>query len=439
MTWKRLSAMVFLIVVFVTTSPAVDAAKIYIDIDSPAFRQFPLAVTDFALPAETGPRAFDLNRLVPDQIRAYLALTGLFNILDQKSYLDAGPSQNPEQVRFADWTAVGADYLLAGSMQFEATDILSTIRLYDVVSGRTILSKAYRASATDIRRAARLIADDVVHALTGEKGDFDTRIAFVTKKEGLSDIYATGYDGADLNRLTNHHSLVATPRWSPDGRFLAFTSYKSGRPAVYLKELKTGAERKVASHEGLNLCGGFSPDSRKLLLTLSRDSNEEIYSLDIETLKLTRLTYNYAIDVSPAWSPCGRKIAFVSNRSGTPQIFVMDADGNNVRRLTYEGNYNTSPAWSPTVEKIAFEGLIDRRFQIFTVDENGDNLTQLTFEEANSESPSWSPSGRHIAFSSRKGPKSRISVVNTNGMNFRILREGHSSLTMPAWSPRPLP
>ena len=438
MTCKRLMVSVYLIMLFIAFAPSAQAEKIYIDIDSPAFRQFPLAVADFAMPDGAAGRTPKMSSLVPDLVRSYLALTGLFNILDKTSYLDAGPSQNPEKISFPDWVAVGADYLLAGAMQFEGTEMLLEVRLYDVVTGRTILHKTYRTAAADTRAASRLIAGDIVVALIGEEGDFDTRIAFVAKRADKSDIYSTGYDGEDLNRLTRHATLVATPRWSPDGRYLAFTSYKNGRPAVFIKDLKTNVERQVAFHEGLNLCGGFSPDSRKLLLTLSRDTNEEIYALDIDSLKLARLTYNYAIDVSPTWSPCGRKIAFVSNRSGTPQIFVMDADGNNVRRLTYEGNYNTSPAWSPRGGKLAFEGLIDRRFQIFTVNEDGEELTQLTADDANSESPAWSPSGRQIAFSSRKGSKYRLCVVNANGANLRVLREEHYPLTMPAWSPRKL-
>ncbi|MBP7340735.1 MAG: Tol-Pal system beta propeller repeat protein TolB [Smithellaceae bacterium] len=411
-------------------------AKVYIDIDAPGFQQFPIAVCDFQNNKTGTPPSDDEGVVLADHIRRLLDLSGIFNILDKKSFLDGVESQTPEVIRFSDWSVIGADFLLRGDLAFGAEGLRAASRLYDVTRGQTLFQKTYAYKTGDLRAAARAVASDVLVALTGDEGDFNTQIAFVIKKDARSDIHTLSYDAADLKNLTGHQSIVTSPRWSPDGQYLAFTSYKNGRPEVYLRSLKTGKERKVAAFRGLNLCGSFSPDSRKLLLTLSKDDNEEIYSLDIETLALQRLTRSYAIDVSPAWSPDGRKIAFVSNRSGSPQIFVMDADGNNVRRVTYEGNYNTSPSWSPRGGRIAYEGLINRKYQIFSVDEEGNNLIQLTFDDADNEYPSWSPSGRQIVFSSQRGSKSRISIMNANGLNVRVLREGREQMVMPSWSPR---
>ena len=412
------------------------ASKIYIDIDSPTFRQFPIAVRDFPLKDTKQAKKADLGITLPDQIKKYLEMTGLFNPLDKRSFLESGSGSPAEPIRFSDWAAIGADYLLTGAITVSPPEVACEVRLSDVVRGNTLLHKRYLSPGADLRALARAVTSDILLALTGDEGDFNTRIAFVAKNGSEADIHTISYDGEDIVKLTRHQSIITSPRWSPDGQYLAFTSYKHGRPEVYLRHLKTGKEQRVSSQEGLNLSGGFSPDSRKLLLTLSKDSNEEIYILDLDTMHLKRLTYNYSIDVSPAWSPCGKKIAFVSNRSGSPQIFVMDADGNNVRRISYEGNYNTSPSWSPRGGKIAFEGSINRQFQIFTVDEEGENLTQLTFDDANNEYPSWSPSGRQIVYGSRIGSNSRICVISSNGLHMRVLKEGGSPSVMPAWSPR---
>ncbi|MBP7765155.1 MAG: Tol-Pal system beta propeller repeat protein TolB [Syntrophaceae bacterium] len=416
--------------------PESGQAKVYIDIDAPGFQQFPIAVCDFQNKKPGTPPPADEGVVVAGHIRRFLDLSGIFNILDKKSFLDGVESQAPEVIRFSDWSVIGADFLLRGDLAVGAEGLRVESRLYDVTRGQTLFQKTYTAKTGDLRAVARAVASDILVALTGDEGDFSTQIAFVIKKDARSDVYTLSYDAADLKNLTGHQSIVAAPRWSPDGQYLAFTSYKNGRPEVYLRSLKTGKERKVSAFRGLNLCGTFSPDSKKLLLTLSKDDNEEIYSLDIETLTLQRLTRSFAIDVSPAWSPDGRKIAFVSNRSGSPQIFVMDADGSNVRRITYEGNYNTSPSWSPRGGRIAYEGLINRKYQIFSVDEEGNNLIQLTFDDADNEYPSWSPSGRQIVFSSQQGSKSRISIMNANGLNIRVLKEGREQMVMPAWSPR---
>ncbi len=413
----------------------ISTAKVYIDIDAPGFQQFPVAVCDFQIKNPQPGKPTNIHAAIAAQIRSDLGLTGIFNALDKKSFLD-GVEPGTETIRFADWAAIGADFLLVGDITQGAKEITVESRLHDVTRGQLLFNKRYTGHAGDLQALARAIVSDILLTLTGDEGDFLTKIAFVIKKDSRADIYAVNYDASGLKNITTHQSIVTSPRWSPDGQYLAFTSYKEGRPEVYLRALTTGKERKVAFFKGLNLCGAFSPDSKKLLLTLSRDENEELYVLELASMTLARLTRNFAIDVSPTWSPDGKKIAFVSDRSGSPQVFVMDADGNNVKRITFEGNYNTSPSWSPRGGRIAYEGLINHKFHIFSVDEEGNNLIQLTFGDADNEYPSWSPSGRQIVFSSKQNLKYRISIMNSNGLNTRVLKESKDQLVMPAWSPR---
>ena len=414
------------------------AAKVYVDLDSPNFQLFPIAICDFTVSdAGVAARSQDSGVLLADEIKKYLTLTGYFNLLNKKSFLeDNSADYSSGNIVFANWTMIGADYLLKGNLWRSGKDIMAECRLFDVIRGELVFGKKYQARDNEQTILARRIASDILYGLTGDEGDFNTQIAFVAKKGRKADIYAVNYDGSDLKALTHHHSLIVSPRWSPDGRFLAFTSFRDGYPEIYIRDLQNGSEKKVASYEGLNLCGYWSPDGRKILLTLSKDGNEELYVLEINSLKLERLTNNYSIDVSPAWSPDGKKIAFVSNRDGSPQIYSMDADGNNVKRITFEGNYNTTPSWSPRGGRIAYEGRISGKYQIFTIDEEGNNLLQLTFDAADNESPSWSPSGRQIAYSSKTNSKSKICVMNANGLNGRVLKEDSGSVMMPMWSPR---
>ncbi len=433
---KKLVLILFLILFFCTW-PALSSrtgAKIYVDIDSPAFKMIPIAISDFhnASPASSA-------ITVSDGVKNDLALTGIFNVLNRKSFLDnsaSAASADVGKIRFSDWTAIGADYLLKGNVTQNGQELMAHSYLFDVARGEIIFNKTYRAPADKTKAVSRAIASDIMLALINDAGDFNTKIAFISKKGLRSDIYAVSYDGSEVKKVTNHQSIFIAPRWSPDGNWLAFTSFKRGRPEIYLLNVKTGAEKKVAAFEGLNLCGSFSPDGRKLLLTLSKDGNEEIYALSIDSLQLQRLTSNYAIDVSPSWSPDGRKIVFVSNRSGSPQIYTMDANGGHVKRITYKGSYNSSPSWSTRGDRIVYEGLTGNRYQIFSIDEEGNHPVQLTSDNANNESPSWSPSGRQIAYVSRKNSKSQIMIINTNGSNPRLLYEHNNKLTMPSWSGR---
>jgi len=430
-------ALLFCILAVFTNSAA---AKIYIDIDSPTFKLIPIAICDFNDQAANTASPAGSGSTVSEGVKKDLSLTGIFNILNKKSFLEdkeSAAARTPEKIRFADWAAIGADYLLKGYAVQNAKETLVECFLFDVTRGELILNKKYRAETGNLQAVSRSMASDIMMALVNDEGDFKTKIAYITRKGVKSDIYVINYDGSELKSVTNHQSIIMSPRWSPDGHFLAFTSYKAGRPEIYIKNLQTGAETKMSYFEGLNLCGAFSPDGKKLLMTLSKDGNEEIYALDTGTFQLQRLTSNYAIDVSPSWSPDGKKIVFVSNRSGSPQIYTMDAGGGNVKRITFEGSYNTSPVWSPRGGRIAYEGRINNKYQIFSIDEDGNNPMQLTFDAAtNNESPSWSPSGRQIVYASRKSAGSKIYIINSNGSNPRVLNENSYKLAMPVWSPR---
>ncbi len=435
---KKTCLFLFLTLFFCTLfifSHGVDA-KVYVDIDSPNFQQIPIAICDFYNKTASATKSENVGAIISDGIKKDLSLTGIFNILNNKSFPESNPSDAKESVRFSDWALIGADFLLQGNITQNNKGIAADGRLFDITRGETLFYKKYFSDINNLKFLSRKIASDILLTLTNDEGEFNTKIIFVSKKGSKSDLSVINYDGSELKNVTNHQSILIAPRWSPDGNLIAFTSFKDGHPAVYIRNFKNGSERKVASFDGLNMCGAFSPDSKKLLLTLSKDGNEEIYTLEIGNLKLKRLTNNYSIDVSPVWSPDGGKIAFVSNRAGSPQIYIMDSDGNNVRRITFKGKYNTSPAWSPRGGYIAYEGLVNDKYQIFSIDEEGNRIFQLTSDAANNESPSWSPSGRQIVYVSRKSSKSKICIMNSNGSNPRILIENLNKPVMPTWSPR---
>jgi TolB protein len=431
---KRLAA--FGLLVFFVFFRGSVSAKVYIDIDSPAFQKFPIAIAEFKALRPAG-EAGDLPGWFADTLSRDLLVTGYFSVIDRKAFLE-DPSKagiTGEETRFADWATIGAEYLIKGGFQTDGRQFTTEFRLFDVVKGELVVGKRYVGTPDDKNRMVVQFANEVLQALTGEAGLFDTRIAFVKKNDAVADIFTINFDGSDLRRITNYGSLALSPRWSPDGRRLAFTCFKDSNPDIYLRDLVTGSTEKIASYPGVNLPGSWSHDGSRLLVTLSRDGNQEIYDMTVSTRLLQRLTREFSIDVSPVRSPDEKRIAFVSNRHGTPQIYIMDADGGNVRRLTLEGNYNTSPAWSPKGKKIAYEGSVNGHFQVFVISEEGGPPQQLTFGGGDHESPTWSPDGRYLAYSVRGYGRSRIEIMNAGGQNIRVLHEGNDGCQSPFWSP----
>jgi len=432
---KHLAILSLFLVCLFHNGPAY--GKVYIDIDSPAFQKLPIAIADFK-PLRSDVEKSDLPVWFADALSRDLLLTGYFNVIDRKAFLE-DPSQagiTKEGTRFEDWSTIGAEYLVKGGFQVNDRELTTEFRLFDVTKGELVVGKKYIGKPDDKSRIVRLFANEILLALTGEAGLFDTRIAFVRKNQSAAELHTINFDGSDLRRITHFNSLTLSPRWSPDGRRLAFTSFKDGNPDIYLQDLESGKSEKLVSYPGLNLPGSWSSDGARLLVTLSREGSPGIYDMNVGSRMLQRLTRESSINVSPVRSPDEKRIAFVSNRNGSPQIYIMDADGGSVRRLTMEGNYNTSPAWSPKGKKIAYEGSVDGQFQIFIIDEEEGTPRQMTFAGGDHESPSWSPDGRYLVYSVRRFGRNRIEIMNAGGRNSRVLHEGNDVCQSPFWSPR---
>jgi len=427
----------FLIFLLVFFSGSAACAKVYIDINSPAFQKFPVAIPEFKNLQNTG-TGENLSAWFADQLSRTLKITGFFNIISKDAFLEdqATAGITAGRIDFSSWSSIGSDFLVKGGFSYSGDRLAVEFRLFDTIEGKLITGKKYWGNPKEKKAMVIKFANEILMALTGKGGVFDTKIAFVGKKGNRSEIYTINFDGSAPARVTAYDSLTLLPRWSPDGSKISFTSYKTGNPDCYIRTLKNRKTERISHFRGLNLLTSWSPDGEKALLVLSKDGNEDIYVKNLVNGSLKRLTRNRSIDVSPSWSPDGRTIAFVSNRSGSPQIFLMNSEGKNIRRLTFEGSYNTSPCWSPDGTRIAYEGSSNGVFQIFSIGENGDNPLQLTFEGGGGESPSWSADGRYLTFSSRFGKQRRICVINSNGLNVRILPaiRGIDIFKTPSWS-----
>jgi len=432
-------AIAALVAVMVITGAAAGpaVAKVYIDIDSPTFQKFPIAIPDFKNLG--GSAREDYSVWFSDALSRSLTITGFFNIIDKKAHL-GDPKKTgitAESIRFPDWVGIGAESLVTGGYRYDGKELTAEFRLFDVVQGKLLVGKKYFGTLDERREMVLRFANEIILALTGEKGLFNTRIAFSGKKGSVSEIYTVSFDGTDFTRLTGFQSLTLMPRWSPNGKSLSFVSYKDGNPNGYLMDVNRRTNRKFSAYQGLNLPSSWSADGKKMLITLSKDGSEDIYMMDVAGGQLKRLTSEPSIEVSPSWSPDGRQFAFVSDRAGSPQIYVKGIGENSARRITYEGGYNTSPSWSPRGNRIAYEGREGGRFQIFVIGFDGSlPPTRLTADDSRNDSPGWSPDGRYIVFVSKRGGKARLCIMNSNGMNVRVLHEGFDSYGGPSWSPR---
>jgi TolB protein len=436
--WFRLALTI--VVAIIIGGPVVGLAQSdkdqyeYIDISNPFLRKIPLAVPLFKNENGTAEEK-RLSSSSADLLATSLEFTGYFKLLDRGAFLfDANKDGVlTPQINFANWTVIGAELLITGLFQEVDGKITMELRLFDTFKARRIIGKKYTGKKADQRRMIHRFCSEVIKYLTGNRGVFGSKIAFVSTGSGNKEIYSCAFDGYNPQQVTRNRSINLSPAWSSDGRYLAYTSYKKGKPDIYIKNLAEMQEMSI-NKKGLNITPAWMPGKFELAATLSFSGDQEIYLLTGSGKVIKRLTNIRGIDLSPTWSPDGKKLAFVSNRSGSPQIYVQDLTSGKVRRLTYEGSYNTQPNWSPRGDKIAFASVVDGRRNIVVMGLDGQEPLQLTHESGDNEAPSWSPDGSLIVFSSNREGPFRIYVMTAFGTDQRRLLVMKGEQTNPKWS-----
>jgi TolB protein len=365
-----------------------------------------------------------------------LELSGYFQILDRRAYIEGPSPTDLDKINFANWNVIGARALVKGSVAASGTTVELEAKLFDVAGRAQLGGNRYRGSREDVARMARKFADSILEMLTGQAGPFDSKIAFVSRRGGRAkELWVMSVDGEEVAQLTHNRTINLAPSWSPDAASILFTSFQDGNPSLYSISAAGRGERRLSDVRGLNLGGRWSPDGRRIAISLEINGNSDIYLLNPSGGIEKRLTDHPEIDVSPVWSPDGQEIAFVSSRSGGPQIYVMRADGSNVRRLTFQGSYNTSPAWSPKGDWIAYVGR-DGRFDIFLVQVQTRDTRAVTSGPGDNEDPSFSPDGRYLVFASTRKGSSTLFLSDLTGSHQVQLTTGGGDDSSPAWSPR---
>jgi TolB protein len=406
----------------------------YIDISNPFLRKIPLAIPLFKNGNGIGEEK-RLSNLSADLLASSLEFTGYFKLLDRGAFL-FDPQKDgvlTPQINFANWTVIGAELLITGLFKEVDGNITMELRLFDTFKARRIIGKKYTGKKADQRRMIHRFCSEVINYLTGHRGVFGSKIAFVSTGSGNKEIYSCAFDGYNPQQVTRNHSINLSPAWSTDGRYLAYTSYKKRKPDIFIKNLAEMQETSI-NKKGLNITPAWVPGKFELAATLSFSGDQEIYLLTGSGKVIKRLTNLRGIDLSPTWSPDGKRFAFVSNRAGSPQIYVKDLASGKVRRLTYEGSYNTQPNWSPQGDKIVYASVVDGRRNIVVMGLDGQEPLQLTHESGDNEAPSWSPDGSLLVFSSNREGPFRIYVMTAFGTDQRRLLVMTGEQTNPKWS-----
>ncbi len=391
-------------------------SRVYLDVYGKTFKKITIGV-----PALKGDSQDRTRADMSDLLSKDLDLSGFFLVAPQ-SLMDKELSNEgveKQEIRFGNWRSLGIELLCKGKVQERENELSLDAYLYDTIDGSLVLAKRYRAKPDEWRRVVHRLADDIVLAVTGEKGIMSSRIVFAAGTRNNKEIYTADLDGQNMKKVTSHRSISILPSVSGNGRFLSYTSYKDGRPNLYVIDLERNREVFSDREEGTKI--GTSWHGRSLAYAATAGRHSTIYSVDVETRGRKTILRGDGIYTSPSFSPDGTKMVFVSDMYGSPQVFLKDLNSGEVKRLTYYGNYNTAPCFSPKGDQIAFVSKFEGAFEIVLMNADGSNQRVLTNGGIN-DSPNFSPCGRYIIYSSKRGNRYNIYVMLYNGENKRLLK-----------------
>ncbi len=365
-------------------------------------------------------------------VRDDLERSGQFRSVDGSTANGLDESSRPD---FSSFRQKAADSLLTGSVTRLADGRYDVrFRLWDVVKGQDLGGQGYAIGALELRLAAHRIADFVYEKLTGDKGIFSTRLAYVTKSGQRHTLWVADSDGESAQSALSSQEPIISPSWSPNGSQLAYVSFESRKPVIYVHTIANGQRRLLANFRGSNSAPCWAPDGSTLAVTLSRDGASQIYALDAKGGEPRRLTQSGSIDTEPEYSPDGKLIYFVSDRGGSPQIYRMGAAGGNPERVTFSGTYNISPSISPDGRFLAFISRVNGAFKLHVMELSTGVVNAITDTSAD-ESPSFAPNGRLLVYATQIQGRDALMTTTVDGKIKAKLGQQGGDIREPDWGP----
>ena len=363
--------------------------------------------------------------------------TGLFRPLNTRGI--SKPPSSDININYTKWSAMDAQFIVVGKVESENRNKRSieiTWSLIDIFKEKTVVTMKYMGKKKQYRAIAHKVSDYVYEHLTGSKGVFHTKIAYVKKiNDKKYSLNISDFDGFNSKAILNTTQPIISPRWSPDGKKIAYVSFEKKKPVIYVQNLKTGKRTLLANFKGNNSAPAWSPNSKKLAIVLTYNKNSQIYIINSDGSGIKQLMRSNSINTEPSWAPNGEDIYFSSNRGGSPQIYKINITNDDITRITFEGKYNLSPSLSYDGKLLLFLTQDQGKFKVAIQNLISNQVLRLT-KGPSDESPIFAPNGHLVLFTYKDyGKTTKIGTVSINGLKRVPIKVGNAIIQEPTWGP----
>ena len=402
---------------------SVSNAAMEIEIIGAGEHQIPVAIVPFGGDDK-------LAQTINSVVTGDLLRSGLFRLIDP-----AGKSPHElAEVAYPDWQARGADALVIGNVAMQGTRIEARFRLLDAVKQAELVGQSVSANSDQVRAVGHRISDLIYEKLTGDKGVFSTRIAYVKRQGKKFSLIVADSDGYNEQIVLAQNEPIMSPAWSPDGSHLVYVSFETGHATVYVQSLYTNKRFMLADFRGSNSAPAWSLDGKQMAIVLTRDGSSEIYLIRPDGSGIHRITYNGSISTEPIFSPDGQTLLFTSDQGGSPQIYSMPVAGGPQQRLTFGEGNNFSPRYSPDGKSFVYTHFINGKFYIATQDFQTGQVETLT-AGGWEKKPSYAPNGKLILFASEARGRGILATVSSDGRVQQHMFTDNGDAREPVWGP----